>query len=219
MLTVEENSETISLSNIDTQSKLFDTKGDWILLNVGGRHFLTTRSTLLKEESFLGRLCQSESDLKTDVDAKGGYLIDRDPNYFNVILNYLRHGKLILEANLVEEGVLEEAEFYNIQTLIELVKERIRERDKRKMDDGTANRVYRVMQCKEKEITQLMSSLSDGWKFEQLIGHSPVGSSYIYPEGEFLCIVSKQYDRGLREETNACLSPRVKILQERGSRM
>ncbi len=98
-----------------------------------------------------------------------------------------------------------------------------------------------------------MSSLSDGWKFEQvisfsngfidlnfeifqLIGHSPVGSSYMYPEGEFLCIVSKQYDRGTREDNNTCVSERVKvmekqmkkkhlvfslfqILQERGSRM
>ena len=35
----------------------------------------------------------------------------------------------------MEEGVLEEAEFYNIQTLIEVVKERIRERDRRKLDD------------------------------------------------------------------------------------
>lgn len=51
------------------------------------------------------------------------------------MLSYLRHGKLILETNLVEEGVLEEAEFYNIQTLIDLVKDRIRERDKRKLDD------------------------------------------------------------------------------------
>jgi len=75
------------------------------------------------------------------------------------------------------------------------------------------------MQCKEKEITQVMSSLTDGWKFEQLIGHSPVGSSYIYPEGEFLCIVSKQDDRGIRDDINNCVSERVKILQERGSRM
>jgi hypothetical protein len=51
------------------------------------------------------------------------------------LFSYLRHGKLILEKNLIEEGVLEEAEFYNIKTLIELIKETIRERDKRKLDD------------------------------------------------------------------------------------
>lgn len=195
------------------------TKSDWVLLNVGGKHFMTTRSTLSKEESFLCRLCQYEPDLKTDVDEKGAYLIDRDPNYFNVVLNYLRHGKLILEKNLIEEGVLEEAEFYNIRPLIDLVKEKIRERDRQKFNECTTSRVYRVIQCQEKEVTQLMSSLSDGWKFEQLIGHSPVGSSYMYPEGEFLCIVSKQYERALREDNNTSVSERVKILQERGSRM
>ncbi len=41
----------------------------------------------------------------------------------------MRHGKLIIENNLQEEGVLEEAEFYNIQELIHLIKDRIKERN------------------------------------------------------------------------------------------
>jgi len=60
-----------------------------------------------------------------------------------------------------------------------------------------------------------MSSLSDGWKFERLVGHSPVGSSYMYPEGEFLCIVSKQYERALREDNNTSVSERVKVKKQR----
>jgi len=101
----QKNGDTISVASIDSRPTSSDSKRDWVLLNVGGKHFMTTRSTLSKEESFLCRLCQYEPDLKTDVvcfnylissinqifflciqDEKGAYLIDRDPNYFNVVL-------------------------------------------------------------------------------------------------------------------------------------
>jgi len=119
-------------------------------------------------------------------------LIDRDPQYFVPILNYLRHGKLIIEKNLQEEGVLEEAEFYNIQELINLVKERIKEREETKKSMNL-KRVYRVIQFKETEITQMVSTMTDGWKFEQIVN---VGSHYNYTNddhSEYLLIVSKEY--------------------------
>lgn len=171
-------------------------------------------------------------------DETGAYLIDRDPTYFGPILNYLRHGKLIMDKNLAEEGknptedartrgskplaarkalvtfitvpinvqahplssgVLEEAEFYNIASLVRLVKERIRDNENRTsqvrrggppstsspnrkrhscvigcpclcrgVPQGPVKHVYRVLQCQEEELTQMVSTMSDGWKFEQV---------------------------------------------------
>ncbi|XP_010219116.1 PREDICTED: BTB/POZ domain-containing protein KCTD2, partial [Tinamus guttatus] len=101
-------------------------------------------------------------------DETGAYLIDRDPTYFGPILNYLRHGKLIINKELAEEGVLEEAEFYNIASLVRLVKERIRDNENR-TSQGPVKHVYRVLQCQEEELTQMVSTMSDGWKFEQVL--------------------------------------------------
>ncbi|TSS23696.1 BTB/POZ domain-containing protein KCTD5 [Bagarius yarrelli] len=181
----------------------------WVRLNVGGTYFLTTRQTLCRDpKSFLYRLCQADPDLDSDkanaifhellqllvggvLDETGAYLIDRDPTYFGPVLNYLRHGKLVLNRGLAEEGVLEEAEFYNITSLIKLVKDKIRERDC-KTSQLPVKHVYRVLQCQEEELTQMVSTMSDGWKFEQLVS---IGSSYNYgneDQAEFLCVVSKE---------------------------
>ncbi|AWP17528.1 BTB/POZ domain-containing protein KCTD5 [Scophthalmus maximus] len=164
----------------------------WIRLNVGGTCFLTTRQTLCRDpKSFLYRLSQADPELDSDKDETGAYLIDRDPTYFGPVLNYLRHGKLVLNRDLAEEGVLEEAEFYNITSLIKLIKDKIREREC-KTSQVPVKHVYRVLQCQEEELTQMVSTMSDGWKFEQLVS---IGSSYNYgneDQAEFLCVVSKE---------------------------
>ncbi|XP_055753348.1 BTB/POZ domain-containing protein KCTD5-like isoform X2 [Salvelinus fontinalis] len=190
----------------------------WVRLNVGGTYFLTTRQTLCRDsKSFLYRLCQADPDLDSDKDETGAYLIDRDPTYFGPVLNYLRHGKLVLNRGLAEEGVLEEAEFYNIPSLIRLIKDKIRERDCKTVQLPIKH-VYRVLQCQEEELTQMVSTMSDGWKFEQLVS---IGSSYNYgneDQAEFLCVVSKEL-HNQSYGTSSEPSEKAKILQEQGSRM
>ena len=120
-------------------------KTEWVRLNVGGQCFVTTKTTLCKDpQSFFFKLCQDDPSigLTTDKDETGAFLIDRDAQYFTPILNYLRHGKLIIEKNLQEEGVLEEAEFYNLQELINIVKERIKHRDESKNSQVIINFDY-----------------------------------------------------------------------------
>ncbi|XP_078521066.1 BTB/POZ domain-containing protein KCTD5 isoform X1 [Lissotriton helveticus] len=182
----------------------------WVRLNVGGTYFLTTRQTLCRDpKSFLYRLCQADPDLDSDKDETGAYLIDRDATYFGPVLNYLRHGKLVINKDLAEEGVLEEAEFYNITSLIKLVKDRIRERDC-KTSQVPVKHVYRVLQCQEEELTQMVSTMSDGWKFEQLVS---IGSPYGYGrdhQSEFLLIVSREV-KGEETSFQKCSSELVSI--------
>lgn len=37
-------------------------------------------------------------------DHQGAYLIDRSPTYFEPLLNYLRHGQVILDSNVNVAG-------------------------------------------------------------------------------------------------------------------
>ncbi|PIK51505.1 putative BTB/POZ domain-containing protein KCTD5 [Apostichopus japonicus] len=184
----------------------------WVRLNVGGTTFLTTSTTLCRDpKSFLCRLCQDDPDLSSEKDDTGAYLIDRDPTYFGPVLNYLRHGKLVINKDLVEEGVLEEAEFYNVTPLIRMIKEKIRERDAGN-PPAPRKHVYRVIQSQEGELTQMISTMSDGWRFEQLVS---IGSSYNYGEenqSEFLCVVSKEISNSSGPTARPESTDRAKVL-------
>lgn len=192
--------------------------GEWIRLNVGGRLFTTTRTTLCRDtRSFLYRLCRDDPQLDVDTDESGAYLIDRDPSYFGPVLNYLRHGKLVLDKNLTEEGLLEEAEFYNIADLVTLVRDKMADRNLHKTQVHVS-KVFRVLQCSEEELTQMVSTMSDGWNFEQLVS---IGSSYKYgseDHAEFLCIVSRDCPSTTSDSSATEHTDRGQVLQQKASR-
>ena len=88
-------------------------------LNVGGHHFTTSVQTLTKDpDSMLAVMFSGRFELRPYED--GAFFIDRDGTHFRYILNYLRTGKLTLpeDATFVKE-LLEEAEFYQIQGMID----------------------------------------------------------------------------------------------------
>ncbi|XP_038152561.1 BTB/POZ domain-containing protein KCTD9a isoform X1 [Cyprinodon tularosa] len=94
---------------------------DWLTLNIGGRLFTTTRSTLVSKEpeSMLAHMFREKDVWGNKQDKHGAYLIDRSPEYFEPILNYLRHGQLIVNEGINMRGVLEEARFFGIEQLAE----------------------------------------------------------------------------------------------------
>ncbi|XP_051176876.1 BTB/POZ domain-containing protein KCTD9 [Leptopilina boulardi] len=120
---------------------------DWITLNVGGRYFATTKSTLINKEpmSMLARMFTESEECEWRLvpskrDRSGAFLIDRSPTYFEPLLNYLRHGQLILDPNLNAAGVLEEARFYGIEGAVSILEEMAAEEQKRKMETSSLTR-------------------------------------------------------------------------------
>ncbi len=90
----------------------------WVVLNVGGERFHTTRSTLTRLPGTLfTAMFEPDSAFALTRDETGAVLIDRDGRYFRVLLNYLRHGSLIIDPGLSPLGVYEEARFFGLHDL------------------------------------------------------------------------------------------------------
>ncbi|KAH3746112.1 FH protein interacting protein FIP2 [Pelomyxa schiedti] len=105
----------------NTLRRSCDLVPDVLRLNVGGTVFVTARRTLcLDENSMLARMFNS-SLRASATDDSGAYFLDRDPVYFRVVLNFLRTGRLLLDSGVSLDGVLMEAEFFQIDSLVRAV--------------------------------------------------------------------------------------------------
>ena len=109
---------------IDAMSKKLDQVHfkSTVKLNVGGQHFTTSVQTLTKDpNSMLAAMFSGRFEMKPSED--GSFFIDRDGTHFRFILNFLRTGKLTLpEGATCTKELEEEAEFYQIQGLIDALR-------------------------------------------------------------------------------------------------
>ncbi|XP_046591975.1 BTB/POZ domain-containing protein KCTD9 isoform X1 [Neodiprion lecontei] len=129
VLYVSSGEDFITKKSNKERSSSNNTSSEWLTLNVGGKYFVTTRSTLTNKEpmSMLARMfSQGDDDTGWRIqpsaqDQNGAFMIDRSPTYFEPLLNYLRHGELILEKNINPAGVLAEARFYGIEGAFEIL--------------------------------------------------------------------------------------------------
>jgi len=82
-----------------------------IVLDIGGQRFATSKTTLLAfRGSFFDAMLSSG---KWQPDADGTYFIDRNPELFPIILDFLRMGKVNLKKYVMED-LEAELDFYQI---------------------------------------------------------------------------------------------------------
>jgi len=99
-----------------------------LTLNVGGRKYSTSLSTLTKfPDSMLAAMFSGR--IPSNMDEKGRYFIDRDGDLFKHILNFLRTDQLFIPANVDMKELFLEAEFYMIEPLMKILHERMQIKD------------------------------------------------------------------------------------------
>lgn len=87
-------------------------------LNVGGRLFTTTRSTLCKHSGSMLAAMFSGDMQPAQTDTQGRLFIDRNGDWFAVILSYLRDEPVQLPPfGIKRRALLAEARFYQVRQL------------------------------------------------------------------------------------------------------
>ncbi|EPY75759.1 BTB/POZ domain-containing protein KCTD21 [Camelus ferus] len=133
---------------------------DPITLNVGGKLYTTSLATLTSfPDSMLGAMFSGKMPTKRD--SQGNCFIDRDGKVFRYILNFLRTSHLDLPEDFQEMGLLRrEADFYQVQPLIEALQEKeveLSKAEKNAMLNITLNQRVQTVHFTVREAPQIYS--------------------------------------------------------------
>jgi hypothetical protein len=113
-LELEEEELTLKQRELDAKRQKLDQEhsadDDQVTLNVGGKHFTTTRTTLRKASFFENKL---------DGPFKPSLFIDRSSKAFPLVLEFLRTGSVSYSlAEAERRTLLDEASYYGIESLV-----------------------------------------------------------------------------------------------------
>jgi len=84
-----------------------------IVLDIGGQRFATAKSTLLSQKNTFFDAMLSSGQWRPGDD--GVYFVDRNPEFFPIILDFLRLGKIKLRDRSLLPDLIEDLDFYQIK--------------------------------------------------------------------------------------------------------
>ncbi|XP_034337822.1 BTB/POZ domain-containing adapter for CUL3-mediated RhoA degradation protein 3-like [Crassostrea angulata] len=113
----------------ETKTVIKGNSSKYVKLNVGGSLHYTTIGTLTKQDTMLRAMFSGRMEVLTD--SEGWILIDRNGRHFGPILNFLRDGSIPLPETRRElQELLQEAKYYLVQDLVNLVEAALSNLDK-----------------------------------------------------------------------------------------
>lgn len=118
----DNNLDNVSMEGVLQQNTQDDdplNNGEVIDINVGGKCFTTSLLTLQADGgSILAKMFSGRYGLQRD--RKGRVFIDRNPKYFETILDFLRNNKFNIPNSEAEiEDLYDEAKFYQVDGILE----------------------------------------------------------------------------------------------------
>jgi len=112
---------------IEKERDKINTHDGKVRLNVGGKKFVTSLSTLVyMQNTYFHAMFSGHFNVREDDD--GEYFIDRDGTHFGYILNYMRDPSqeiILPDDTILLKQLLREVEFYRVDHLVDLINQEI----------------------------------------------------------------------------------------------